>query len=288
MSKITVKSTKEQMTSYLNEVFKSVKKANKNLADRIVYTSKAYKKDPASVMKKDLYDLCKEAMALNLTPATPVVAEASVKPVKKTGGVTKAKKEAESVKEEAETPSEETPVKQEKAPAKKVGKKKAVTKKSAKKEEPVVKSSEQKVKDPSKNYQPEVILAEQFKEKIVSETLGTLEIAHDIKTIEDLKKSYENEEVIIFAFWWTPRHIRQFSYGEDFALTTVPKAFKDDLDLGQLIYLGDVNPVIVVTSSEYDRPYILCEADLEEFDGIRFIKGCEYQIYRQTAEPQAE
>lgn len=280
MSKITVKSTKEQMTSYLNEVFKSVKKANKNLADRIVYTSKAYKKDPASVMKKDLYDLCKEAMALNLTPATPVVAEASVKPV----GKKKLSKKSEPVKEEEKTPEEP----KEETPAKTSGKKKAVTKKSAKKEEPVVKSSEQKVKDPSKNYQPEVILAEQFKEKIVSETLGTLEIAHDIKTIEDLKKSYENEEVIIFAFWWTPRHIRQFSYGEDFALTTVPKAFKDDLDLGQLIYLGDVNPVIVVTSSEYDRPYILCEGDLEEFDGIRFIKGCEYQIYRQTAEPQAE
>lgn len=284
MSKITVKSTKEQMTSYLNEVFKSVKKANKNLADRIVYTSKAYKKDPASVMKKDLYDLCKEAMALNLTPATPVVAEASVKPSTNRKVI---KKPDDLVEEKKETPSK-APVKQEETPAKKVGKKKAVTKKSAKKEEPVVKSSEQKVKDPSKNYQPEVILAEQFKEKIVSETLGTLEIAHDIKTIEDLKKSYENEEVIIFAFWWTPRHIRQFSYGEDFALTTVPKAFKDDLDLGQLIYLGDVNPVIVVTSSEYDRPYILCEGDLEEFDGIRFIKGCEYQIYRQTAEPQAE
>lgn len=287
MSKITVKSTKEQMTNFLNEVFKAVQKADKNLADRIVYTAKAYKKDPAGVMKKDLYDLCKEAMALNLIPATPVVAEASVKPVKKTGGVTKAKKEAEPVKEEAETPSE-TPAEQEKAPAKKVGKKKAVTKKSAKKEEPVVKSSEQKVKDPNKNFEPQVILAEQFKEKIMSETLGTLEIAHDIKTIEDLKKSYENEEVIIFAFWWTPRHIRQFTYGEGLGLTVSPKSFKDDLDLGQLIYLGDVNPIIVVTSSEYDTPYVLHEVDLAEYDGIRFIKGCEYQIYRQTAEPQAE
>ena len=88
MSKITVKSTKEQMTSYLNEVFKSVQKANKNLADRIVYTAKAYKKDPASVMKKDLFDLCKEAMESLATPATPVVAEASVKPKKKISGNT--------------------------------------------------------------------------------------------------------------------------------------------------------------------------------------------------------
>lgn len=279
MSKITVKSTKEQMTSYLNEVFKSVQKANKNLADRIVYTAKAYKKDPASVMKKDLFDLCKEAMESLATPSTPVVAEASVKPKKKV--MKKAETPVEKTEEEAETtpePTEETP----KAPVKKTGKK-AVTKKSAKKEESLVTP-----KATNSNSKKEVMLADIFKEVYKTDTLGTLEIAHDIKTIEDLKKSYENEELLVFAMYWTPRHITQFEYGKDLGFKHVPKKFEDNVDLASLVYIGEVNDVAYAVSSETDRMYFFLESDLKEEDGMRFAGGAEYQIYRQTVEPQVE
>lgn len=281
MSKITVKSTKEQMTSYLNEVFKSVQKANKNLADRIVYTAKAYKKDPASVMKKDLYDLCKEAMESLVAPATPVVAEASVKPKKKV--MKKAETPVENTEEEAdetpEEPKEETP----KAPAKKTGKK-AVTKKSAKKEEPIVTPVE-----PSTKSAKEVPLAKMFKEKIESPELGTLEIAHDIKTMADLKKSIEKDELLVFAVYWTARMIKQFHYGSNINLQNVPKKFKDDLDLASLIYIGEVNNIAWAVSSDTDAMYDIHEEDLVEEDGLRFTYGgCEYQIYRQTAEPKVE
>lgn len=281
MSKITVKSTKEQMTSYLNEVFKAVQKADKNLADRIVYTAKAYKKDPAGVMKKDLYDLCKEAMALNLSPATPVVAEASIKPVKKTGGITKVKKEAEPVKEEAtETPKEapaETP--------KKVSGKKAVTKKSAKKDEtPIVTPAE-----PNTKSEKEVPLAKMFKEKIESPVLGTLEIAHDIKTFKDLRNAVEKEELLVFAVYWTKRMIKQFNYGANLKLKSVPASFKDDVDLATLIYIGEVNDIAYAVSSDTDGVYNILPDNLVEVDGLRFTDGgCEFQIYRQTAEPKAE
>lgn len=285
MSKITVKSTKEQMTSYLNEVFKSVQKANKNLAERIIYTSKVFKEDQSKVTKKDLYDLCKEAMALNLTPATPVMAEASVKPKKK---VTKKAKPAD--EEKAETPTEEpeeTPAENTeetpKAPAKASGKKKAVTKKSAKKEEePIVKSKGTLTKS-----KQEVALAEMFKEKIESETLGTLEIAHDIKTMDDLKKSVDADELLVFAMYWTPRHIVQFGYTPYVDLKYRPTEFKDDVDLATLVYIGENNPVAIAVSSEYDVPYIFTEKDLKEYsEGLRLSNGCEYQIYRQTAEPK--
>lgn len=281
MSKITVKSTKEQMTRYLNEVFKAVQKADKNLADRIGYTAKAYKKDPAGVMEKDLYDLCKEAMALNLAPATPVVAEASIKPVKKTGGITKVKKEAEPVKEEAtETPKEapaETP--------KKVSGNKAVTKKSAKKDEtPIVTPAE-----PNTKSEKEVPLAKMFKEKIESPVLGTLEIAHDIKTFKDLRNAVEKEGLLVFAVYWTKRMIKQFNYGANLKLKSVPASFKDDVDLATLIYIGEVNDIAYAVSSDTDGVYNILPDNLVEVDGLRFTDGgCEYQIYRQTAEPKAE
>ena len=278
MSKITVKSTKEQMTSYLNEVFKSVQKVNKNLADRIVYTAKAYKKDSASVMKKDLYDLCKEAMDCLVTPATPVVAEASVKPV---ASKKKVMKKAEKVAEEditdetpEETPEEETP----KAPAKKTGKK-AVTKKSAKKEETPL------VTETTPASKKEIPLAKLFKEVYTTDNLGTLEIAHDIKTLDDIKKSYENEELLVFAMYWTPRHIKQFEYGRDLGFKHVPKKFEDNVDLASLVFIGEVNDVAYAVSSETDRMYFFLESDLKEEDGLRFAGGVEYQIYRQTAEP---
>lgn len=285
MSKITVKSTKEQMTSYLNEVFKSVQKANKNLADRIIYTSKVFKEDQSKVTKKDLFDLCKEAMALNLTPATPVVAEASVKPVAKKKVTKKAKPADE---EKAETPTEEpeeTPAENTeetpKAPAKASGKKKAVTKKSAKKEETPLVTEE----EPSSKK--EVPLAKMFKEKYTTDTLGTLEIAHDIKTMEDLRKAVvENEELLVLAMYWTPRHIKQFQYGSHLGLTNIPKKFVDDVDLASLVYIGEVNNIAYAVSSETDNMYLIKEADLSEEDGLRFAGGVEYQIYRQTAEPK--
>lgn len=263
------------MTSYLNEVFKSVQKVNKNLADRIVYTAKAYKKDSASVMKKDLYDLCKEAMDCLVTPATPVVAEASVKPVAKKK-VKKAEPKAEETPEETvEEPKEETP-----KATKKAGKK-AVTKKSAKKADPIVTAVE-----PVTKSKKEVILAQRFKEKIVSETLGTLEIAHDIQTLDDLKKAVDNEELLVFAMYWTARDIKQFAYGANIDLKYVPKQFVDDLDLASLVYIGEVNDIAWAVSNDTDAMYSFNSEDLAEDDGLRFTNGgVEYQIYRQTEEP---
>lgn len=278
MSKITVKSTKEQMTQYLNEVFASVKKANENLASRISYTAKVFKEDQSKVTKKDLFDLCKEAMALNLTPATPVVAEASVKPVAK-----KKVKKAETPKEapeetpaEPEEKTEETP----KAPAKASGKKKAVTKKSAKKEEtPLVTETEP-------NSKKDIPLAKMFKETYTTDTLGTLEIAHDIKTMKDLRDAIEKDELLVFAMYWTPRHIKQFEYGRHLGLKNVPTKFKDNVDLASLVYIGDVNEIAYAVSSETDNMYLFKDTDLKEDEGLRFAGGVEYQIYRQTAEPK--
>ena len=275
MSKITVKSTKEQMTQYLREVFTSVQKANKNLAERIMYTSKVYKEDQSKVTKKDLLDLCKEAMALNLTPATPVVAEASVKPVAKK----KVTKKAEPKKEEkAETPTE-TPEETPKAPAKASGKK-AVTSKSAKKEETPL------VTENKPNSKKDIPLAKMFKETYTSDTLGTLEIAHDIKTMKDLRDAVEKDELLVLAMYWTPRHIKQFQYGSCLDLKHIPKKFVEDVDLASLIYIGDVNDIAYAVSSETDNIYFFHEADLKEDEGLRFAGGVEYQIYRQTAEPK--
>ena len=109
------KLTKEQLGLVLNTNFSMVKKASKELADRISYTAKAYKKDERSVSKKDLLDLVKDSMTAlgdkfilateSTDVAVPILAENSVKP--KLSSKSKTKEKVEEPEEE----TEETPKK---------------------------------------------------------------------------------------------------------------------------------------------------------------------------------
>ena len=263
------KLTKAQLTVVLRENFNAVKKASKELADRISYTAKAYKKDERSVSKKDLLDLVKDSMTalgdkfILATDSTdisvPVLAENSVKPSgKKLSKKSKAepKEEEPETEENDEEPKEEAP----KKPAKKSGKKKesAVT-----------------PKETPSEYS--VLLAEVFKDDIEVDG-NTYTIAHDIQTMEDLMTAFENEETIVFAFYWTERHLKQFEYFSGWV--KAPKSFPMDLDLASCIYASDDGVIAYAVSLYTDANYNILPEDLEEVDGIRFCRGMEYQIYR--------
>ena len=80
--KITTKTTKEQLKSFLGANAMKVKKADKDLFDQIAYASKMAKKDDSKVTRKDLVDLVKSVMSVlgdkcvepalaQETPATP-------------------------------------------------------------------------------------------------------------------------------------------------------------------------------------------------------------------------
>ena len=257
------KLTKAQLTTVLNENFKAVKKVSKEIADSIQYTAKAYKEDEKSVTKKDLLDLVKDTMTalgdkfILATDSTdvsvPVLAENSVKP---SGKKLSKKSKAE--------PKEEEP---------KTEKKKEAPKKPAKKESAVT------PKEAPSEYS--VLLAEVFKDTIESEGedgVSKYAIAHDIQTMEDLMKAFENEETIVFAFYWTERHLKQFDYFNGWV--KAPKSFPMDLDLASCIYASDDGVIAYAVSLYTDANYNILPEDLEEVDGIRFCRGMEYQIYR--------
>ena len=257
------KLTKAQLTTVLNENFKAVKKVSKEIADSIQYTAKAYKADEKSVTKKDLLDLVKDTMTalgdkfILATDSTdvsvPVLAENSVKP---SGKKLSKKSKAE--------PKEEEP---------KTEKKKEAPKKPAKKESAVT------PKEAPSEYS--VLLAEVFKDTIESEGedgVSKYSIAHDIQTMEDLMKAFENEETIVFAFYWTERHLKQFDYFNGWV--KAPKSFPMDLDLASCIFASDDGVIAYAVSLYTDANYNILPEDLEEVDGIRFCRGMEYQIYR--------
>ena len=221
--KITAKTTKEQMKAFLKD---NLAVAKGDLKDRVSYALKA--KDE-KITRKDLVDLVKEVNEIlkdipQLTLVEPK-AENSIKKLNK--GISKKQEIVPEESEESEETAEETeeapitPVKEEKPKkSKKIGNKKP------KKEG--VKSTE--------TSKQSVQLAEMFP-KTLEVGDSKYELASDIKTMDDLYDALGRDEEIVFAYYWTKRHLKQFNYFGSWL--GQPKSFDNDLDLATAIYVSD-------------------------------------------------
>lgn len=284
LEKVTIKTTKEELKEYLRENSSKVKDLDKNLYERLAYTSAMMQKDPKKVTRSDLAGLVKEVMSVL---ATPVVAETPKEEPKETP-----KKSSRKTKKTEETPAEThwiTPVAENST--KKVGagvsKKQEFPNKGA---EPKKSNSGANKTAPKKdgvtvlnpvNTEKAVQLAKVFPQSL---TVGdtTYEQATDIKTMDDLYESLNNDEEIIFAFYWTKRHLKQFPYFSGWL--GQPKSFDNDLDLASTIYVSDEKKVSYQVSMYTDAMYAILPDDLENIDGVRYSEGIEYQIYRAVTE----
>lgn len=240
------KLNKAQLTKVLNANFQLAKKADKDLADSISYTAKKYKEDATKVTKKDLLDLLKDvAKTLGdafITPEVTPVAEHL--------------KKSSSKKDEASEETTEEVKKPVKKSAPKKSDKKVLTSASAKAVEMLV------------TFPEEVSVGDEKYSR-----------ADDIKSMDDLYKELESGEEIVFAFWWTNRHLKQFSY---YQYVEQPKDFPDDLDLATCIYVSEERKICFNISLYTEAPYTILPEDLEaDQNGIRYTNGMEFQIYRK-------
>lgn len=244
------KATRGELLNFLTLNYSKIKDDNKTLGDQIIYMSKQYKENPKKVMTMDLRAMSKETIETleNVTsseetekaPETTAEPNTSKKSPKKTG-----KSEPKSETKTADKANN--------------GKKPSVS------ELPPTNSKS-------------IPLAKMFAETITVEG-NEFAVAHDIQSIQDLRDSNEKQEVIIFAFYWTKRHLKQYPYFEN--MLPVPESFKDDLDICQLMIVSDKLTVAYALSLDTDAFYTILPEDLEEFEGLRLCKGVEYQIYRQ-------
>ena len=255
MMKLTTKTTKNEMTNFLNENFKVIAKLDKNLADRISYTANTWKKDPKKVTTNDLKSLVTEANKLlpDVKEEVAVTAENSVKTSGKSLKKSSKKNEPKNEK-----------------PADKNASKKS-TNKAPEKEASVSTL-------PATNSQT-IPLAKMFSETFETEE-SKFEIAHDIKTLDDLTKALAKEETVIATFYWTKRHLKQFPYMN--GKLKAPASFVNDLDLAQFIYVSDEGVVAYAVSMYTDGFYTVLPENFEEFEGLRLCDGIEFQIYRQV------
>lgn len=279
--KITTKTTKEQLKNFLGANVLAVRKKDKDLFDRIAYADKMAKKDDSKVSRKDLADLAKEVIALlgkavvepALAQETPAPAEPkaenSVKKLAK--GVSK---KQETKKEDSSDSGEEVAEAQE--VEEKVDTKKSAKKSLGGKKKEAPKKDGVTVLEGSEN-QKTVQMAKMFPKTL---TVGDskYELAEDIGTLDDLYEALNKDEEIVFAYYWTKRHLKQFPYFGGWL--GQPKSFDSDLDLATAIYVSDEKKVSYQVSMYTEAIYTILPTDFEAEDGVRVAGGIEYQIYR--------
>ena len=280
--KITTKTTKEQLKSFLGANAKAVKTADKDLFDQIAYADKMAKKDDSKVTRKDLVDLVKSVIALlgdkcvepalaqEKAPATPQ-AENSVKKLAK--GVSKKQETKEETSSEESGESEKTAEETQGADEKKEAPKKSL----GGKKKPATKKEGVTVLNTDADSEKAVQLAKAFP-KTLEVGDSKYELAEDIKTLDDLYEALNKDEEIVFAYYWTKRHLKQFSYFGGWL--GQPKSFDNDLDLATTIYVSDEKKVAYQVSMYTEAMYTVLPKDFEDEDGIRVSFGMEYQIYR--------
>lgn len=279
---VNAKTNKKGLIEFIREQATAIK--DKNLASRIQYTLKGVDKDEAGVSKSDLYSLAKEIMSF-IAPAPQPVVENSPKPKL---GKSK-KKTAEPVAEtpaepEEEETIEEAPAEEEApAPAKKT---KKVTPK--KKEEPatVVATDGLTKKD--------LPMARIFPKEIDHESLGKLIACPDkYHSIKEIREAIEGDKNLIFACYWTKRHIKEFSYGQTYEVPVPKNGFPHDLDTLQALYVCEGIDRIYALSTYTEAMFRFIEEDLvptecEANDGSKFMMrysaGLEYEIYEVVDE----
>lgn len=282
--KITEKTTKKGLVDYL----KSVKVADKNLAERIDYALKMFGKDQTKVMKTDLFSLVQEAMKA-LTPA-PAPVEASLKPKKKSGTAkTEAPAEEEETEEaEAEEEAEEVPV-EEKKPAKKTGKKSSLKKSTKPEVESIPAASNVGIDNlPS---------AKMFPAEIDHPELGKIVACTGAyTTYAEILKALEEEKTLYFACYWTKRQIREYQYAA--AKMIDPKVVKNgfpfDLDIlmavlpcetmERVFAMSRITEALFQFEGEDFKPIEDTDPRSGEKFQIRASAGMEFEIYRPADE----
>ena len=277
---INAKTTKKGLIEFIRSSTESVK--DENLLSRITYTLKGVDENEADVSKSDLYDLAKDIVSV-IAPAPQPVAENSPKPKlgkKKTAepvAETPAETPDETETEDAETTEDETP-----APAPEKKTKKVTPKKSEKKDEQTVIATEGLTKK-------DLPMARIFPKEIDHESLGKLVACPDkYHSIQEVREAIEADKNLIFACYWTKRHIKEFSYAQTYEVPVPKNGFPHDLDTLQALYVCEGIDRIYALSTYTEAMFRFMEEDLvptecEANDGSKFMMrysaGLEFEIY---------
>lgn len=265
---INAKTNKKGLIEFITAQAKAIK--DKNLASRIQYTLKGVEKNADDVSKADLYSLAKEIMSILAPAPQPVAVENSPKP----------KLGKKKVSEPAPEPEEEEV---DEAPAEEEAPKKSKKISKTKKEEPA------KVIATEGLTKKDLPMAKIFPAEIDHESLGKLVARPDkYHTIQEIREAIDSEVNLVFACYWTKRHIKEFAYGQSYEVPVPKNGFPHDLDTLQALYVCEGIDRIYALSTYTEAMFRFIEEDLvptecEANDGSKFMMrysaGLEFEIY---------
>lgn len=278
MANINAKTNKKGLIEFIKESVKTV--TEENLLSRINYTLKGVEKNEADVPKSDLYDLAKEILSLVAPAPKTVAVENSPKP--KLGKKKTAEPVVEETTEEADEEETEEETTEEVAPAPEKKKTKKVTPKKEKKEPAKVVPTDGLTKK-------DLPMAKIFPKEIDHESLGKLIACPDkYHTIKEIREAIEADKNLIFACYWTKRHIKEFAYAQAYEVPVPKGGFPHDLDTLQALYVCEGLDRIYALSTYTEAMFRFIEEDLvptecEANDGSKFMMrysaGLEFEIY---------
>lgn len=251
------KPTKTSLVSSLRAIAPQVAKVSTDLALKI---DKALKNKKTTV--EDMTALLKEAIELGNKP----VVEADAKPAPK---------------------KKVTAKKTEKADEKSTKTEKAEKKKTEKK------SEESPIKSLKTTGNLKAPMATLFPDTITTENEeGTLTLTKvkptEFTKMEEIVDALENGKTVLFACYWSKRHIKEYNYSYVYRVDA-PKSFENDLDL--VLAVADCKKVkrVWAMSLYTDAMFFFEESDLEPIEDenpytgekylIRVSNGMEFDIY---------
>lgn len=173
--------------------------------------------------------------------------------------------------------TEEKPAPKKKVTAKKTAEKKeekpAKVEKKTEKESPVksVKSTGD-IKAPLATLFPPTLTIESEGKELTLEKASPDEFTTIAEVIEAMQ-----EKTVVFACYWTKRHLKQYDYA-DFFRVAAPKSFKDDLDLAIASLEAERAKRVFCMSLETEALYRFEEADLTPVEDTNPYNGEKYQI----------
>lgn len=280
-STINGKTTKTGLIAFLSDSLKKV--TDSNLKQRMEYTLKKAKKDLEGTAKSDLYDLAKEVMSLLSAPEAPklAVVENSTKP--------KLGKKSKKVEEPAEAEmDEDDAVEPEKEEAPKKGKKKSLNKSKDSKKKAEVETTDGGLTS------KELPMAKVFPKEFDHEGLGHLVACPDkYRTMDEIREALKNGVELVFATYWTKRHLKEFSYAIYHEVTVPKGGFPYDLDTLQALYVCDSVDRVYALSTYTEAMFRIEAVDLEPVecvanDGSKFLMrytgNLEFEIYELVTE----
>ena len=273
---INAKTNKKGLIEFIRESAKTVKE--EGLLSRINYTLKGVEKSEADVAKSDLYELAKEILSLVAPAPKTVAVENSPKPKlgKKKTAEPVAETTDEADEEETEAETEEV------APAPAEKKTKKVTPKKEKAEPAKVVATDGLTKK-------DLPMARIFPKEIDHESLGKLVACPDkYHSIKEIREAIEGDKNLIFACYWTKRHIKEYAYSQSYEVPVPKGGFPHDLDTLQALYVCEGIDRIYALSTYTEAMFRFVEEDLvptecEANDGSKFMMrysaGLEFEIY---------